>query len=230
MCAAKRCVAGLPASPRKTGPRAIYNPTRLPWPGPGGCPRPLLSITGWACRQAHTGDRGTAHRSRGPTLAFGHRMRKFSILGVASPSSSGGACSPIRLRPSTGRSFMVMNGLLQEVRAGLRLLLWDFLWAKPELGSMGLCVWSLTGGQGPEDCVGPLPHPPCRFALSLYTCHSLSPSRSSYIPGLRKSLAIQWTRFSFMSFWFPVPRHPCAHRLPDTCTHEMQVTLASSKE
>lgn len=27
LCAAKRCVAGLPASPRKTGPGAIYNPT-----------------------------------------------------------------------------------------------------------------------------------------------------------------------------------------------------------
>ena len=159
LCAAKRCVAGLPTSPRKTGPRAIYNPTLLPWPGPGGCPRPLLSTTGWAGRQAHTGNRGTAHRSRGPTLAFWHRMRKFSILGVASPSSGGGACSPIRLRPSTGRSFMVMNGLLQEVRAGLRLLLWDFLWAKPELGSMGLCVWSLTGGQGPENLCGPAAPP-----------------------------------------------------------------------
>lgn len=85
LCAAKRCVAGLPASPRKTGPGAIYNPTLLPWQGPGGCPRPLLSITGWACRQAHTGDRGTAHRSRGPTLFFWHRMREIQHFGGGIP-------------------------------------------------------------------------------------------------------------------------------------------------
>ena len=57
----------------------------LPWQGPGGCPRPFLSITGWAGRQAHTGDRGTAHRSRGPTLVFWHRMREIQHFGGGIP-------------------------------------------------------------------------------------------------------------------------------------------------
>lgn len=70
-----------------------------------------LSQAGPACRHIL----GTEAPPIGPgvlLLLSGTGCGKFSILGVASPSSGGGACSPIRLRPSTGRSFMVMNGLL----------------------------------------------------------------------------------------------------------------------
>lgn len=83
-CAAKLVLQGSPPLPGRLVP-GLFITQLLPWQGPGGCPRPFLSITGWAGRQAHTGGRGTAHRSRGPTLVFWHRMREIQHFGGGIP-------------------------------------------------------------------------------------------------------------------------------------------------
>lgn len=167
LCAAKRCVAGLPASPRKTGPRAIYNPALLPWPGPGGCPRPLLSITGWACLQAYTGDRGTAHRSRGPTLAFWHRMREIQHFGGGIPVIMWRSLLPHQTETvhrkvfhGDERTSLGGEGWAQAASLGLPVG-----GARAGVYTPGLCVWSLTEGQGPEDLRGPAA-PPTRWVCS----------------------------------------------------------------